>query len=704
MIDGVMRKGFLFVAVVLLTAACAKEEVTVSSLPEMHSSKFGISEYLTPAEGGLSVVRAGFETGDAETRSRLDLNADDTRAKVLWTAGDSFSAVFSDPSGLFGYRVEFTTQDDGGVDASFSTPWTLTDYKWFNCFYPTAPFSGNYDGYYIFGLDLPAEQTAVAGGIAEGLNRAFAYADQLTNDLQGSLKFRNLTSMIRFRLDGAVVSQVKEVTFVGSGVIAGDMIVRKSAGDSPEVEEYPGLHYTQSYSKIVLKGDFEAGKDYYIVLWPRQMNGFRMEFSDGNGSNTTKYSRKSVRFEASRIKDFGTISLGDEFDFVNDGTLDPVKYMSATEGTKPVTIAVIPEGFTKDELPEYENLAKSGINTLFDTEPYKTYRNRFNVYILKVPSRESGASITDGYGNVTTPVSTYFGARWGENSYGDMRADDTTVFEFVSEHCPDILDGTHTIKEVPVLMIINDERYGGICWSYSDGMGYALVPYSYKGEGICWSLPEDLATTDEPLPEPVTSEVMQQHSRKRTQADLDAVGGANYGDWRNSLVHEFGGHCFGRLGDEYWYTVDYDSGSIGGHTWTVPMSLNVASDYSAVPWKADLLDRLDELTALDARYARIGRFQGAGGRVLFGRWRSEMISCMIDNRLYFSAWQRYLIAKRIFTLGGDAEIFNFNDWLAKDVTVDPVRDISSGSTPGVREHSTYRPAPPLPPPVLVEVD
>ena len=694
-------------AAILLTAACAKEEVTVSSLQETHPSKFGTSEYLTPAEGGLTVVHAGFDTG-AETRSRLELNADDTQADVLWTAGDTFAAVFANSEGAFGYRVDFTTQYDGVVDGAFSTPYRLSGYKWFNCFYPDGPIYGNYNGHRIFGLDLPGEQTAVAGGIAEGLNRAYAYADELTkdnqNNLQGTLTFRNLTSMIRFRLDGAVASQVKEVTFIGSGVLAGDIIFQKSAEDSPELEEVPGLHYSRPhYSKIVLKGDFEAGKDYYIVLWPRQLNGFRMEFSDGNGSYTTKYSRKSVRFEASRIKDFGTISLGDEFDFVNDGSLDPVKYMSATEGTKPVTIAVIPDGFTKDELPQYELLAKSGINALFDTEPYKTYRNRFNVYILKVPSHESGASVTDGSGNVTTPVSNYFGSRWGETSYSDMRADDTTIYDFVSEHCPDIVDGTHTTSEVPVLMIINDERYGGICWSYSDGKGYAMAPYSYNGDGVAWSLPENIATTDEPLPEPVTGDVMQQYSRRKTQADLDEVGGVSYGDWRNTLVHEFGGHCFGRLGDEYWYNVDYVTGSIGGHTWTVPMGLNNAYDYSAVPWKEDLLDRLDELTARDARYARIGRFQGADHH-LFGRWRSEKISCMIDNRFYFSAWQRYLIAKRIFTLSGDGESFNFDDWLANDVPIDPVRDLSSGSVPGWQEHRTYRFGGPLPPPVLVEVD
>ena len=82
-----------------------------------------------------------------------------------------------------------------------------------------------------------------------------------------------------------------------------------------------------------------------------------IEGIDGAGKNTVKQSSKELVMERSRVKDFGTIHLGDQF--VNDDSAyyEPVQYMSATEGTKPATIAVIPEGFTKEELPLYEQLA-----------------------------------------------------------------------------------------------------------------------------------------------------------------------------------------------------------------------------------------------------------------------------------------------------------------------------------------------------------
>ena len=218
-----------------------------------------------------------------------------------------------------------------------------------------------------------------------------------------------------------------------------------------------------------------------------------------------------------------------------------------------------------------------------------------------------------------------------------------------------------------------------------------------------WSFPGIVATTDDPLPTPVTDDVLQAYYRTTTQSDYDELG-RNVGDWRNTLVHEFGGHCFGRLGDEYWSSgsLNYNGNAISSQSWPVPFSLNLASDPSAAPWKSDLLDNLEALTALDAHYGRIGVFQGGGG-YLYGRWRNEKISCMIDNRFYFSAWQRYLISRRIFELSGDLASFSFDYWLANDVTTDPVRDVSGSGVPGGGDSfRTITPVPPLPPPVLVD--
>ena len=694
-----MRTRFLFCAALLAMFGCAKvEEAAVSSAPEAVSSGLVLHEVIPAPPGAPVTVLAGMSDGP-ESRSRIEL--DGSAAKVLWTEGDSFQTIYSNGSGGY-YSATFTTQDDGVTEAAFTTTSALNGTS-FHCYYPKKPARwGSYNGEPVFSAGIPVVQTAVAGGIEEGLNVAYAYADKLTKNLDDPLKFYNIPALLKFRLEGAVAPQVKEITLSGSETLAGDLVFRLVDG-VPKI--YPGISYSDDVHspKVTLEGDFEAGTDYYIVLFPQKMSWFRMEFSDGQGNSTVKQSVKPVEFERSRIKDIGTIDLGDEFADVDDGSLDPVLYMAATEGTKPVTIAVIPEGFTKEELSQYELLAKSGINTLFETEPYKTYRNRFNVYILKVASPESGASITDGSGNVITPVASYFGARWGATSYGDMRADNATVFNFVSEKCPDIVDGTHTINEVPIVMIINDDRSGGMCWTFSNGRGFSMVPYTRSGDGLMWGMPSVQPVTNDPLPASVTDSDLGKYARPTTQDDMADVGGYNRGDWRNTLVHEFGGHCFGRLGDEYWSsTPSRTTEPVSRQSYPVPHSLNLAADPSEALWKENFLDRLDELTAIDPNYGRIGLYQG-GDLHLFGRWRSERISCMIDNRLYFSAWQRYLIVQRIFTLSGDLESFSFESWLAKDVTVDPIRDVTSSGAPGsVPEHRSYRLEGPLPPPMFVE--
>ena len=86
---------------------------------------------------------------------------------------------------------------------------------------------------------------------------------------------------------------------------------------------------------------------------------------------------------------------------------------------------------------------------------------------------------------------------------------------------------------------------------------------------------------------------------------------------------------------------------------------------------------------------------------MFGRWRSEMISCMIDNRFYFSTWQRMLIVQRIMTLSGST--FDVESFWANDVTTDPVRDTNVSSVMGDMSLPVQI-MPPLPEPVLTVVD
>ena len=689
-----MNKRYLRVATALLVlAGCAKSydpvvepEPAAKANDPWELQDLSSQMKLGPAE--KHTVQADF----GKTRSTVAMNEAGTSASTVWSAGDTFEMYALDASTQDLYYSPFTTVK-GGSDAHFTTEYGLPESlpAPYDVFYPGIDKYGFAGDILVYGVNLPTEQPAVPGGIADGLAMSYTTAANTTDGVH----FKSMVSIVRFKMRGGVVSKVKKVSIKGTSPLAGDAIAVPDGEGFVEVMQDIGFSDDVHSRTVSLVGDFVAGQDYFLVVMPGTQSGFQMIFADGEGRSTTK-TASEFTFPRGGILDFGTIDLGDEFTD-EAGDTAPIQYLKATAGApKPVTIAVIPEGFTAAEMDSYEILAKSALDALMATEPFNHYREYFNIWILKAASNESGASITDGNGNIRTRRDTYFGAKWGQNSYDDMSADEDVIFDFVSENCPDIKQRIHTISEVPVLMIINDARYGGICQSWSDGTGYCMAPVSYDGAKMMWSYPETEANS-------ATASAARRNTRQVTSQDLEEIG-ENVGDWRNTVVHEFGGHCFSRLADEYWYD-SWSSrvSSISEQNWPVPYSLNISATYNNPGWKSDLLDSdlnaLSSLTAKDSRYGRIGVFQGADVS-MFNRWRSERVSCMIDNRFYFSTWQRMIIVKRIMTLSGST--FNVNSFWAKDDPTDPVRDRTSGSTYGQKNHSLVRTVPTLPSPVMHE--
>lgn len=656
----------------LLLLACTRETpVSPVMEPEIHT------------------IRAGFAGDDSLTRSRLSF--EESAAKVLWSRGDAFKMIMLKAGS--GYQsATFTTQDDGVGKATFTTSEAVPAGEAFTSGYPASVYRVGRKGETVCILitPVPSVQQAVPGGIAEGLNRAAAFSTTATADLQ----FYNMLSFVRFRLDGACVSSLDSVVFEAGATVAGDASVYFEEGE-------PKIDFSKNWSNvteprstsITLEGPFEAGQDYLMAMVPTQLLGFDMVFKGPDGKQLSKHSSKPLALERSRIVDFGTIQLGDSWEVEKP---DVLEYIHQTKGTRKNVIAVLAEGFTADEQDKFERLAKSGIDYMFSVEPFKSYRDYFTVYLHRVVSNESGASVTDGNGTVVTARDTYFGAGWGESSYSDMLADPARIQEYLKTHCPEVLAGELTYKDVPALLIVNDERYGGRCISYSNGWAYCIVPYQYGGKAVRWSFPKYQA---------VNQEDDSEGYRETTDEERDALG-RHVGDWRNTLLHEFGGHCYSRLTDEYWNT-SYVSGpaAIAGHSYQVPYAVNASGYYDPVPWQETLLDNLGEWEEVNPEYGRIGKYQGATSSIYF-RWRSEPVSCMIDNRPYFNTWSRILIVRRILEKAG--ETFDLDAFREKDVMYDPVRPVAD-ATPALRwqmraQAEMVPEMPLLLPPVIVEED
>jgi hypothetical protein len=645
-----------------------------------------------------STVQASLDN-ESDTKTDFQMNAAGTFGQILWTSGDSFRMFGFFNNGSQYYTALYTTTASGSSSATFTSSSSISPtvddcYSLYPAFTYTQPVilstdSGTLLGFY---LSIPATQQATAGKPDPNTHRSFAWSKTPTQ----AVKFKNLTALVKFRLSGESVSNLASIILQTGSLVAGDCcITHLENGQEPKFWQLSGSFNEPASTSVTLKGPFQTDTDYYIATYPEVLSsGMTLVFKDKDNNTSSKTTYNSVSLKRSRILDLGTLA-------VTEPGKDPdvVTWHKGPAGKAP-TLCVIADGFTATQQNLFVTLASSAMQTFFDTEPFKTYKEYFNVYLIKAVSNQSGGSITDGNGHIITKVDNFFGTAWGEDSYNDMACNEEKVKNFVSAKCPAILAGNNTIDEVTVIIIVNDHRYGGICHVYSSGMAIALVPYTYGGS--------QMASSHYPETEAASVNATSPNTRTVTQAEIKEMG-TYVGDWRNTLLHEGGGHGFGRFKDEYWYgpttaPADY----FDSQTWPVPYGLNLSGDISASSsryfWKEYINN--PTLLAKDSRYGRIGTFQG-GGVFMFGAWRSERISCMIDNRQYFSFWQRYLIVDRIMKLAGQS--YTFDTFLAKDTCYDPVRDGASNApaarsatdASGRQDNQDDLPLMPLlPPPVL----
>ena len=156
------------------------------ALTAVACSKAG-TDLVPPPASPVYTIQAGFAATDPETRSRLDFG--ETEARVLWSQGDAFKMVRMNESNYS--SINFTTQDDGVETAVFTSTKTLTGNE-FTCGYPADVIRVGRRGERgcILITPVPSEQQAVAGGVAEGLNRAAAYSTDFSADLHSITCYR----------------------------------------------------------------------------------------------------------------------------------------------------------------------------------------------------------------------------------------------------------------------------------------------------------------------------------------------------------------------------------------------------------------------------------------------------------------------------------------------------------------------------------
>lgn len=319
-----------------------------------------------------------------------------------------------------------------------------------------------------------------------------------------------------------------------------------------------------------------------------------------------------------------------DYDYGEDEWLTLQKATKGNNGG--INIVILGDGYNAENISsgDYLTNMKQQIEYFFAIEPYKTYRDYFNVYTAFPLSQETGV------GSVNTIRYNRFNTTY-TGGVG-LQADNDEIFSYAL-NAPTVTSSN--LCQTLIIIVPNSTDYGGITQMWSDGSAIAFCPMS---------------DYDYPL------------------------------DSRGVIQHEAGGHGFGKLGDEYIYYNSFIE--------TCGLSCNVSSFKTAKAngWydNLSLTGKTHEVPwshlIYNDKYSGVVDIYEGGYMHTRGVFRSEQTSCMNNNIPYFSTISRQSIVKRIKDYAG--ETFTFDDFVANDVTDASVetRSTSSGTSRTVRTY------------------
>ena len=318
-----------------------------------------------------------------------------------------------------------------------------------------------------------------------------------------------------------------------------------------------------------------------------------------------------------------------------------VTLQKATKGNNGgINIVLLGDGYNAKDIAsgEYLKNIKQEVEYFFGIEPYKTYRDYFNVYTAMPLSTESGV------GTVNTIKYNRFNTTF-TGGVG-LKADYDEIFDYALG-APTV--NKSNLDQTLIIIVPNSTDYGGICQMWESGAAIAFCPQSTYGYPL---------------------------------------------DTRGVIQHEAGGHGFGKLGDEYIYHnafIDACGCSCCGHV----DAFNYAK---SLGWydNMELTGKMHSVgwshLIFDDRYCDIVDIYEGGYMHNRGVFRSEPNSCMNNDIPYYSTISRESIVKRIKRYAG--ENFSFEDFVKNDKRdAGIVESRAFGGNGDQRNAGTYQGAP-----------
>ena len=274
-------------------------------------------------------------------------------------------------------------------------------------------------------------------------------------------------------------------------------------------------------------------------------------------------------------------------DYSADGKVETIQAHTAGSGIKLIFTG---DAFTDKDHANgvFDMRVNQAMEAFFSEEPYTSLRNRFDVYSVAAVSKNK---------EIAEDSETAFGTFFGTGTF--VGGNDDKVFEYALK-----IPGVDMTKTL-VTVIANSPNYSGTCFMYYDNAAIVYCPIIEYSES----------------------------------------------EFAKVLVHESGGHGFGKLLDEYAYSGSipadeknefiYQRDNLG---WGA--NVDVTSNPEQIQWSFMLND---------TRYKDVVGIHEGGLTYAHGAWRPTFNSIMRNNTDGFNAPSRFAIYKRIIRLSEGRE-------------------------------------------------
>ena len=301
---------------------------------------------------------------------------------------------------------------------------------------------------------------------------------------------------------------------------------------------------------------------------------------------------------------------GGNGDLTVDGTVTILQKATVGNG---IDVIIMGDGYTEGLISsgKYSSDMSKAIDELFEEEPYRSFRNMFNVYQV------TAVSENEGYGKGATAFDGYFG------SGTEVGGNHEKVAAYAEKAVPD----ARRINESVIIVIMNRKYYAGTC--------YMFTPVADGDYGLGASISYFPLGTDDEM-------------------------------FGQLIRHEAGGHGFAKLADEYSYqsmgtvpsSVIQDCKS-QRQDWGWWKNIDFTSSQTAVRWSRFLSD---------SRYYYDGLGVYEGGFTYWkGVWRPTSNSIMNQNTGGYNAPSREAIYYRIHKLAyGSSWKYNYEEFVRYD--------------------------------------